>query len=323
MATIVLRVGNHGAGVLKVQEALLAQGIPLPRFGADSWYGDETETALFLWAAKHGYKKVPGVLTTDIHEALVKAAKGTRHDLPEIPACFRDTRTVHSGHARLGPRPWSAITGITLHQTSTCLLPDGETSIDKVARAIKRASDIGVHHVVLRNGISVWSNPYDQRMPQAQRVFNASDVGVEIDGYFAGVEGDDNTFWRPKSEPNRKPMSESVPQFAAARETCRFVIAHVAANGGKIKYIHAHRQTSGSRISDPGELIWREIAEPIIEEYGLSFGGADFYVPALSGEVEKNIYSGSGPGYPIPREWSPRGKHGYRQRPARPDKQSG
>lgn len=318
--TVIVRHGNHGDAVRQIQNDLITVGVPLPRYGADGWYGDETENALAFWAAGHGIIKIPGVATAELVEALRNVAE--HFVSPQnLPSCFSDQRNNHAGHARSGKRSWGSITGITLHQTATCLLHEDKVTPDRLKGAIERACGIAVHHVILRNGVSVWSNPYDSIVPQAQRVFNARDVGIEVDGYYAGVEGDDSTFWRPKSTPDRQPMGESGPQFMAARETCRFIIEEVARHGGKIKYIHAHRQTSMSRISDPGELIWREIAEPIIEEFGLSFGGPDFYVPQNTNITEKDIYSGSGPGYPIPREWSPRGTWGYRERPKTPAKQ--
>lgn len=49
-----LKSGDRGDSVVKVQEALIRDGIPLPQFGADGAYGGETATAVKQFKGKHG-----------------------------------------------------------------------------------------------------------------------------------------------------------------------------------------------------------------------------------------------------------------------------
>ena len=44
----------------------------------------------------------------------------------------------------------------------------------------------------------------------------------------------------------------------------------------KLEYIHAHRQSSKSRTSDPGEKVWKLIALEAQKRWGLKDGGPDF-----------------------------------------------
>lgn len=208
-------------------------------------------------------------------------------------------------------RPWKNVTGITLHQTATCFLQYGDTNEARLKRAIDRVCKISAHHVILRNGIDVWSNPYNYAASHAQW-FNASDVGIEIDGWFAGVHGDIATFWKPASVTNRTPMELTQEQIDSTKDCIRHICAEVKANGGEIKYIHAHRQTSRKRISDPGSLIWQQIAIPMMEELDLHYGGPDFFVPTPDRAVVRGCSSSMGNGYPIPVEWDPTAKHRYR-----------
>jgi len=302
-----VKAGDNGAAVGSFQEALIALGYPMPRWGADGWYGGETDEAAEEFATDHELEKEDGVSGTDLVNTVLLLAQEYKQPLP---ASFVDMRDKHPARKRGRRRSWDKITGITLHQTACCFLHEGVTDQSKIDRAVERVCSIGVHHTVLRNGISVWANPYEHRMPHAQ-AFNGPDVGIEIDGYYAGVDGDDGTFWRPQSRPDRQPMQVSEPQVLAARETCRFIIEEVRRHGGRIRYIHAHRQTSRSRTSDPGSLLWQAVAIPLLEEYGLSYGGPDFFVPRSKTK--------SGPGRPIPVEWDPSATHGYRDSPEEPE----
>lgn len=289
-----------------LQLMLMQLGYDLPRFGADGYIGDETHDAIDAFAADHGKPKPASGKITDayLNLAIVWLREIIEHATTvEAPACLRDTTQEHPGAKRLRRRGWDKITGITLHQTATCYLAD-HAPASKIQPAVARVSKIGVHGVVLRNGIAVYSNPLDWEMPQAQ-AFNPCDIGIEIDGYFAGVEGDDRTFWRPASTPDRQPMGESKAQTDAALAMIRYFCQLVASHGGRIRYLHAHRQTSATRQSDPGEMIWKTIALPAMAEHGLTDGGDGFFVPHTRDRKRGQLSTSAGPGRPIPHQWDP------------------
>jgi hypothetical protein len=76
----------------------------------------------------------------------------------------------------------------------------------------------------------------------------------------------------------------------AAQDAIRWICQTVAAHGGKVVNLYAHRQTAGSRRADPGEEIWKQVALPMMAELSLSDGGPTFKID--NGRV-------------IPEAWNP------------------
>lgn len=312
---------------IDLQRALIALGYPLPRFGADGFMGDETRLAAWQFARDRSLTKADDfasfTLTPEIKLAIASAppvmvnVPKSTESRSAPPACFIDRRST--GPKPYGRRAWKTITGITLHQTATCLLEDdGSVSPSEIQRAAERADNINVHLVCLRTGHVVWGADFDELLPQGN-YFNAHDVGFEIDGHFAGVEGDLSTYWRPASDPNRQPLKLRPKQVESAMAAIDFVVAEVKRHGGQLLYIHAHRQTAASRTSDPGSEIWQQIALAAMERHGLSDGGDGFFVPHVSKAARgSSVHSIAGPGRPIPREWDPRRTHAYTDKPKTP-----
>lgn len=185
---------------------------------------------------------------------------------------------THLADAKRYPRAWDKITAIVLHQTG-CVM--GE----RYARFIHGAP----HYFVTRRGVVIQIHPLDVMTGHANGL-NPGGVGIEIDGMFCGVEGDASTFWRPKGS-KAIPMHPTPQQVDAALELCRWIVRDVRQHGGKVKHILAHRQSSGTRRSDPGSEIWQMVAMPIMLELGLDDGGDGFK---------------TGSGRAIPREWDAR-----------------
>ena len=175
-------------------------------------------------------------------------------------------------------RDWDGVTGICLHQTATVL---GENP--------DRWASLGAHIGVTRAGKILWVHDFD-RIIYHGNGWNTRTVGIEIDGRYCGVEGDERTFWRPKENPEVMPQKLTPETVEAAKKTIRWVHQVVANNGGQIRFLVAHRQSSESRRSDPGSAIWQEIALPISAELSLNDGGQGFKI---------------GAGYPIPEAWNP------------------
>ena len=81
------------------------------------------------------------------------------------------------------------------------------------------------------------------------------------------------------------------------------LVTMARAGGSPIEFVHAHRQSSEDRRSDPGEAIWRGV----VEEYGIPVLGLKAeYALALPSSNPKN-----GPGKPIPVEWAAGGVGRY------------
>lgn len=192
---------------------------------------------------------------------------------------LRDRRVVAKQKYVYGKRDWSKVTGICLHQTA-CVLGENPPRWDTV----------GAHCGVTRSGQVIWLHDYNKLVVHGNQ-WNAQTVGIEIDGLYAGVEGNPKTVWNDpstaKKEVGQVLTSESVE---ATCQLIRQICDEVERHGGKVKALVAHRQASANRQSDPGSAIWQRIALPMSGELGLHDGGPGFKLSD---------------GYPIPEAWDP------------------
>jgi hypothetical protein len=254
--------GDKGPEVERVQRELLALGYAVG--AADGIAGSRTLAAYEAWERA----KAAGV-------AVLLGA--------------------HEGRHNQGPRRWEAVTGITLHNTAGDL---GERHTRWVAHPVRNPetgkvelSCLKAHVGVTRGGQVLLVSPLDQRVAHGHGL-NGSTVGIECSGTYEGIEGDCSTWWRPpgyKGEPQR-PTPELIE---AARRAVRWICAEVAAHGGKIHYLYAHRQSRASRLSDPGQVLWREVAL-WAEREGLVLTRPGYTV---------------GDGRAVPREWGGEGEY--------------
>lgn len=202
--------------------------------------------------------------------------KVTWHDLTLLP------RTKERGEAQ-GTRDWKKVTGITLHQTAV-----------QFGDRPKRLLNVPVHGATLPGGDIVLLHDPTDYMWHAGRL-NRTDVGIEVSCRATGLEEQAKTLWLPKKDKHLKgeerlalesPATDK--QIESTKKLVRYYVDLVSKNGGKIKYIHAHRQSSKSRRSDPGERVWREVGEWAKQELGLSDGGPGW----------------TKGGIPLPDEWT-------------------
>lgn len=181
---------------------------------------------------------------------------------------------VHHGQ-RVAPRSWKSTTAIVWHQSAVVL---GERP--------SRYNTLGAHFAVTRAGSVMQCHEINSIVAHAG-LLNTRTVGIEIDGMYAGVEGDLRTFWKPT--PDAKPQTLTAAAIESAKQLGRWIYSEVQRNGGEVRFCLAHRQASGQRRSDPGSAVWSQIVLPLMAELGLSDGGPDFKV---------------GDGLPIPTAWS-------------------
>lgn len=196
-----------------------------------------------------------------------------------LPPGLVDMRARASKEHVYGRRPWSKVTGVCLHQTAC-----------EMGERPERYAATGAHVVITRSGKIIWLHDFDDLVVHGNG-WNAQTVGFEIDGLFAGVEGDPRTVWDDPStarhETGRPPTPE---QLEAAKHAIRWVNHEVAAKGGQLKALVAHRQSSDTRRNDPGSAVWKAVALPMMAELHLSDGGPGFKI---------------GDGYAIPEAWDP------------------
>ncbi len=173
-------------------------------------------------------------------------------------------------------RPLSSVTGVCLHQTA-CLL--GEN--------VPRYDNVGAHFAVTRMGKVIWLHDFDRKVAAANG-WNNGTVSIEIDGLYAGVEGDPSTVWDDPSTPSRETaMVLTQETIHAVNALLEWIKGQL---GPQMNVIVAHRQSSESRRNDPGSAIWKACALPMHAKLGCSDGGVGFKLD----------------GYAIPAVWDPR-----------------
>ena len=280
-----LKKGSQDPYVKIVQQQLLALGYSLPRFGADGGLGDETLRAYGEFLVKEGLRTPSDEMAKTISVAGAAALDRAVAAIPPVAQDdkFFDERNnhPHDGRSKSMPfRTWANVTAIVLHQTATQL---GEKPA--------RWRTVPIHFGVTRAGKMIQLYDLTEVCNHAGN-FNRWTVGIEIDGWFAGVEGRPETLWQPKPPAAKRTAMDLPAVQAEATKTCvKRIIDAVAANGGKITHIHPHRQSSIERQSDPGSLIWQTVGLWAQSTFNLGDGGKNYTV---------------GDGRTIPEAWDSR-----------------
>lgn len=281
-----MRRGDKNSVVRDFQRKLVAIGYPLPKWGADGDLGDETLDALaaFMRDHKGSAEHHHDAVVSDNEIALVTATYATLYAAPSGPAVladdYFDERAVASRAGVYGSRSWKDVTGICLHQTA-CLL--GER--------VGRWSNVNCHVGVTRAGKVIYLHDFTEVVAHGNG-WNNRCVGIEMDGNYAGVDGDPSTVWDDPSTPTHELGMTLTPELVASSlATVRWICQVVKSHGGEVKFLVAHRQSSENRRDDPGSALWQAVALPLRAELSLTDG----YPSVLK----------IGSGYAIPERWNP------------------
>lgn len=236
---------------------------------------------------------------TDDEPILIRTSETSQEDAPppgdphaEFEATMVDRRTHAHPTLPIWERPWSEVRGICLHQTA-CEMGESETRYDR----------LNIHFVVTRTGKIL--RLYDLTTAVCGgNGWNNQCVQIEFDGLYPGLEDDPSTVqvneaikttWDDPSTPFREtPQQVTTDAMERGRHLVQWIDEEVRRNGGQLRVIVAHRQSSGDRPTDPGEMIWKEVAVPMHDTLQLSDGGIGF-----------KLEDGAG-GKSIPEQWDPR-----------------
>jgi len=271
---------TKGADVLKLQGALLALEYDLPKYGADGDFGYETLHAVQEYAHDHGIDAT--AFMESVPDALIETIIGAKSRPPRVGLLDIARTTPSKGNIIKGSRAWKDITGITLHQTGIMMSNKPE-----------RFKNVPAHFAVIRerpfHGVV---QMHDMRsIVWHGNAFNKPDVGIEINGCFAGIEGDPRTAWKGGFAGNPGPDSITDQQIHDTRLLVTHIYNTVYDEGGRLRHIHAHRQTNGMKLSDPGSKVWQEVGMWAQRELGLTDGGPGYTLRE---------------GAPIPEAWDSR-----------------
>lgn len=199
-------------------------------------------------------------------------------------------------------RDLSKVTGIVVHQTA-CEFGVSAPQIkraggDKVLAKHRRALNIAAHVTAFMTGKAVYANPLDWFVYHGNG-FNSYTFGLEIEGLYPGLKGNLRTI---AGDPS-KATQLTRATIEAAKIGLTFLVDRGRAAGAPVEWVYAHRQSSSTRRSDPGQEIWEEVV-------------LGYAVPVLGLKVNNSLVlpvsnPKNGPGYPIPREWDPKASARY------------
>jgi N-acetyl-anhydromuramyl-L-alanine amidase AmpD len=179
---------------------------------------------------------------------------------------------AHHGYP-VRKRELAKVTGICLHQTA-CYMGERPSRYDGT----------GSHFIVTRAGRVIWLHDFNRRVVAANG-WNDGTISIEVDGLYAGVDGDPKTVWDDPSTPIRETgMQLTAESVRAALDLLAWIRARVPS----VRVIVAHRQSSGDRPNDPGSAIWQSVA--------------------LECGLETSPQTVLGTGKPIPEKWDRRCK---------------
>ncbi len=185
----------------------------------------------------------------------------------------------------------SKITGVTVHQTACVFGPR-----DDIDARNRRALNVACHALTFRDGTTALPNPMRWWVNQGNG-FNGRDLGLELEGHYPGRE-DDPATTAVREDLRSTWGGEPTPLTPAIldgfRAGLRALVTIARDEGLPIEYVHAHRQSSGDRRSDPGEAIWRGVVLYMRRELDLTTE-PDLWLPSSNAKNEN--------GRPIPREW--------------------
>jgi len=313
-----MKYGDRGEEVRALQRRLMELGLELPKYGADGDLGKETWAALQLAADRFRIDPLPppgpGVeIYPDLIDALLAPPKDDAPE-PDPLAPGEPPRLIDLRKERVASRPKvrldasgsahvrkpEAIIGICLHQTAVRYSVSAQQLAaaggDRAVALARRALNIAAHAVVFQPDPAGSHGPL--LVPCAPLLWhvnhgnglNPITLGLEVDGLYAEVEGDPRTVWGGKA-----PTTWTAQMADAVVAMIAWLKQEAAKESIDIGYVYAHRQSSATRRSDPGELIWKTAALPAMESLGLQMDPARIW----------------GNGRPLPAAWGVAGGGKY------------
>lgn len=211
----------------------------------------------------------------------------------EAPRAQPKTRIRHGDTVMRDPK---TVTGIVVHQMATRLGVSKrlleQAGWDRRLAEGRRAARTACHGAAMRSGLSVLTRPLGSYLWHGN-AFNRYSLGLEIEGLYPGLRDNLKTVRRVVRH-RVDPVTDEL--VLAARSTLTWMVEEGRAEGMPIRFIWAHRQSSPTRRSDPGEELWQRVV-------------LDYAVPVLGLETQNEVKLESkskksrGWGNRIPQEW--------------------
>ncbi len=203
---------------------------------------------------------------------------------PNPPDLSKQKHALRGDPKRVVERDPSTITAVMLHQTA-CVFGKRKDQPSRHHRAL----GVACHALAFNDGVSVLANPLTWLVWHGNGA-NEESLGLEIEGRFPGLIGNSGTL-------AASPETPVTPLLiATAADTLAWLVEEGRAAGMPLRYVWAHRQTSPSRRSDPGEALWQALM-PVARELG------------LTPQPEMTMAALKGDGRPIPEAWGGSGPY--------------
>jgi hypothetical protein len=297
-----VKYGDKGSFVASLQQELLAKGYELPQFGVDGDFGDETLQAVQLYCADNGLL-LDIFVPERVLNSIFSSGNVSSHLIPAEESIevlnLRDEQTVPSPKSKVSrgatlSRDPAQVRGVVIHQTA-CVFGVSDNQVrrangDRKLAKARRSLNVACHALAFRDGFVALPNKLEYFMFHGNG-FNASTLGLEIEGKYPG---DDlkprKTTW------GGDPTEVTEEIIYTARYALKLLVEEGRSLGMPIENVYAHRQSSATRRSDPGESLWKRVV-------------LDYGVPILGLKVHNDLTVGTGK--PIPKQWDPSGTHSY------------
>lgn len=214
---------------------------------------------------------------------IVRADGKAKHKLSRGKVVERNARDVYA---------------ITVHQTACTFgkRPDQPTRHH-------RALGVACHALAFADGVVALPNPLSWHVYHGND-FNPYSLGLEIEGSFPGIPDDPETPVREDLLSHYGDHSRMTPLTDLLVETSRRalleLVQRAARWGADIRLVHAHRQSSSQRKSDPGWEPWVKV----VLEYACKELGLKTEPGLVLGKAAKR-------GRPVPLDWDPKGVGRY------------
>lgn len=227
-----------------------------------------------------------------------------RYDLRHL----RDLK--HKARVRGGVptlRDPKTITGLTGHQAAKLFAiaryqiqaAGGDIRLAKAKRALETAC----HSMAFATGEYVIAAPFRLWVEHGNGL-NPTDLGMEVDGAWAGLADDPTTTPREdiKTTWGGKPSPITDLAIETARACLLATVELAWEEGCPIEFLNLHRQSSGDRRADPGETLTKEV---------YTWGAAKLRLKMRPWMTWPKSTPRAKDGSPIPRQWHPDGVGDY------------
>lgn len=211
-----------------------------------------------------------------------------RGEQPNPPPLYNGKRKHWIANGKVVTRPPETVDAIVLHQTA-CVFGKAAHQPSRHHRAL----GVACHALAFNDGVVVLPNPLTWWVHHGNG-FNSRSLGLEVECNARGLANDPKTV----SGLEVPPTPEAI---AAGREAIATLVKLARDEGMPIKYILAHRQSSPTRRSDPGEQLWKALV-------------VDYAVPVLGLVTQPELVMTDRKGRPgrsLPPQWDPGGVRAY------------